>query len=472
MLTDFSALTSELTRISNHRRIGRVVAVGTASLEIAGLTHQARIGDQVAIGMRAGHELGGEIVGISEDHARAMTYAPLDGAAVGNRVTLLGPAGVHPDTSWVGRIVDAFGQSLDGRPLKPGAASATLRRAPPEPATRKALGARLSTGLSVFDTVLPLAKGQRIGVFSGSGVGKSSLLADLARGIEADIVILALIGERGRELRDFVDNVLGPEGMARAVVVAATSDQAPLIKRRAAWMAMATAEVFRDQGHHVLLLTDSLTRFAEAHREIALTAGEAPTLRGFPPSTANLIAGLCERAGPGPFGKGDITGIFSVLVAGSDMDEPIADITRGVLDGHVVLDRGIAERGRFPAVDVRRSVSRSLPGIATAEENEMIARTRRVLTAYENAELMIQTGLYADGSDAAIDEAIRLWPKLDSFFTARAPLGVAESFERLADSLGIVRKLTGVLPLDRRARAEPGSGLSGDVSRLGQNSSA
>ncbi len=283
MLTDFTALTAELSRISNHRRVGRVAAVGTASLEIAGLTHQARIGDQVAIGLAGGTELGGEIVGISERHARAMTYAPLDGAAVGRPAALLGPAGTHPDASWVGRIVDAFGQPLDGRPLTEGAASAALRRSPPAPAVRKTLGGRLGTGLAVFDTMLPLARGQRIGVFAGSGIGKSMLLADLARGIEADVVVYALIGERGRELRDFVDNVLGPEGMARAVVIAATSDQAPLIKRRAAWMAMATAEVFRDQGRHVLLLLDSLTRFAEAHREIALTAGEAPSLRGFPP---------------------------------------------------------------------------------------------------------------------------------------------------------------------------------------------
>lgn len=435
MLTDFTALGAEISRISNHRRIGRVVAVGSAALEIAGLTHQARIGDQVVIGMGSGAEIGGEIVAISADLARAMTYQPSDGVAVGNSVTLLGAAGVHPDMGWVGRIVDAFGQSLDGRPLPPGAASASLRRAPPAPATRKGLGARLGTGLSVFDTILPLAQGQRIGVFAGSGVGKSTLLADLARGIEADVVVLALIGERGRELRDFVDDVLGPVGMARSVVIAATSDQAPLIKRRAAWMAMATAEVFRDQGLHVLLLVDSLTRFAEAHREIALTAGEAPSLRGFPPSTANLIASLCERAGPGSFGKGDITGIFSVLVAGSDMDEPIADISRGVLDGHVVLDRGIAERGRFPAIDVRRSVSRSLPGIATAAENDQLARMRRVLTAYENAALMIQTGLYAQGSDAGIDEAIRLWPALDAFFTTRAPEGVADSFHRLGKIL-------------------------------------
>lgn len=436
MLTDFAALQAELARIPNHRRVGRVASVGAAALEITGLTHQARIGDQVAIDIGAETPLGGEIVGVDVDHARAMTYQPCDGASVGNQVALLGPTGVHPDERWIGRIVDAFGQPLDGRPLAPGAAGASLRRTPPAPATRKGLGARLCTGLAVFDTILPIARGQRLGVFAGSGVGKSMLLADLARGIEADIVVLALIGERGRELRDFVDNVLGPEGMARAVVVAATSDQAPLIKRRAAWMAMATAEVFRDQGRHVLLLIDSLTRFAEAHREIALTAGEAPSLRGHPPSTANLIASLCERAGPGPFGKGDITGIFSVLVAGSDMDEPIADITRGVLDGHVVLDRGIAERGRFPAIDVRRSVSRSLPGIASPDENAQLAHLRRVLTAYENAALMIQTGLYATGSDAAIDEAIRLWPRLDAFFTERAPDGVAASYARLGEVLG------------------------------------
>ncbi len=453
MLTDFEALAAELARVRNGRRVGRVTAVGTAALEIAGLSNHARIGDQVAIGLggRAAPlprgelgselggelrgELGGEVVGVSEALVRAMTYAPVDGVAVGDAATLLGPAGVHPAETWVGRIVDAFGQPLDGRPLTPGAASAILRRAPPPPAARKGLGARLATGLATFDTVLPLARGQRVGVFAGSGVGKSSLLADLARGIEAEIVVYALIGERGRELRDFVDNVLGPEGMRRAVVIAATSDQAPLIKRRAAWMAMAVAEVFRDHGRHVLLLIDSLTRFAEAHREIALTAGEAPSLRGFPPSVANLIAALCERAGPGPFGKGDITGVFSVLVAASDMDEPIADITRGVLDGHVVLDRGIAERGRFPAVDVRRSVSRSLPGIATAAENALLARLRRVLTTYENAALMIQTGLYAPGSDPAIDEAIGVWPKLDAFFTERSD-GVAESFARLGEALG------------------------------------
>jgi flagellum-specific ATP synthase len=228
MLTDFEALAAEIARISNRRRVGRVTAVGMAALEIAGLSNHARIGDQVAIGLGQGTSLGGEVVGISERVTRAMTYAPLDGAAVGDAATLLGPAGVHPAEGWTGRIVDAFGQPLDGRPLPAGVASASLRRSPPPPATRKGLGVRLATGLAVFDTILPIARGQRIGVFAGSGIGKSSLLADLARGIEADIVVYALIGERGRELRDFVDNVLGPEGMARSVVMLLHKRKVPL----------------------------------------------------------------------------------------------------------------------------------------------------------------------------------------------------------------------------------------------------
>jgi flagellum-specific ATP synthase len=433
MPTPFSALEAELDRITSYRRIGRVAAVSEAALELTGLTHQARIGDGVAIDASAG-AVSGEVVAVAERYVRAMTYGPSDGISVGARVLLERREGIHPGRHWIGRIVDAFGRPLDGRPLAPGAATAPLRRTPPDPAARRPLGARLATGLAVFDTVLPLARGQRIGIFAGSGIGKSSLLADLARGVEADAVVLSLIGERGREVRHFVEDVLGPEGMARAVVVAATSDQPPLVKRRAAWTAMAVAETFRDEGAHVLLLVDSLTRFAEAHREVALTAGEAPSLRAYPPSTANLIASLCERAGPGAEGPGDITGIFTVLVAGSDMEEPVSDIARGVLDGHVVLDRAIAERGRFPAVDVRRSVSRSLPRIASDAENATLAAARRVLTTYEDAALMIQTGLYAAGTDPAIDRAIRLWPALDALFAARSG-GVGESFAALRRAL-------------------------------------
>jgi len=254
----------------------------------------------------------------------------------------------------------------------------------------------------------------------------------------ADIVVIALVGERGRELREFTERVLGPVGMARSVVVTATSDQSPLMRRMCALTAMAVAEHFRDQGRHVLLLVDSVTRFAEAHREVALAGGEGASLRGFPPSLTQAIMGLAERAGPGPEGKGDITAVFSVLVAGSDMEEPVADILRGVLDGHVVMDRRIAERGRFPAIDLLRSVSRSLPEAANEDENAMIGEARRLLGAYDRAEMMIQAGLYAQGSDPLIDRAIKVWPQLDGFLAESAPAsGVVGSFERLKTSLAV-----------------------------------
>lgn len=229
--------------------------------------------------------------------------------------------------------------------------------------------------------------------------------------------------------------------MARSVIIAATSDQSPLVRRRCAWAAMAVAEHFRDKGSHVLFLADSITRFAEAHREVALAAGEPPTLRGFPPSTSHQIMSLAERAGPGSEGSGDITAVFSVLVAGSDMEEPVADILRGVLDGHVVLDRTIAERGRYPAIDLLRSVSRSLPAAATAEEGILIAQARRLLGTYDRAEMMVQAGLYISGSDPLIDEAIRAWPDLDGFLAEDEPGCTADSFARLAEILKAARTI-------------------------------
>jgi flagellum-specific ATP synthase len=232
-------------------------------------------------------------------------------------------------------------------------------------------------------------------------------------------------------LREFVETVLGPEGLARAVVVAATSDKSPLVRRRCAWAAMAVAEYFRDQGLQVLFLCDSVTRFAEAHREIATAAGESTALRGFPPSTSHLIMSLCERAGPGAEGRGDITAIFTVLVAGSDMEEPVADILRGVLDGHVVLDRRIAERGRFPAIDLLRSVSRSLPDAASAEENTLLTDARRLLGAYDRSEVMIRAGLYAEGSDPLLDRAVSVWEELDAYLALPEPQGSANSYARL-----------------------------------------
>lgn len=434
-------LQAEIAALRSERPFGQITRARSAALEVSGLSRKARLGDGIRLWPTGGAALRGEVIGIAGPFVTVLPEGSAEGLALGDRAELIGPAAIHPHDSWVGRIVDPLGRPLDGRPLARGPMRA-LRSLPPPAAERARLGARLDTGMAVFDTFLPLVAGQRIGLFAGSGVGKSSLLGRFARGVTADLAVIALIGERGRELRDFAERVLGAEGMARSIIVTATSDQPALMRRRCAWAAMAVAEHFRDQGLHVLFLADSVTRFAEAHREVALAAGEPATLRGFPPSTAHLIMGLAERAGPGAEGTGaegvgaeragQITGVFSVLVAGSDMEEPVADILRGTLDGHVILDRAIAERGRFPAIDLLRSVSRALPEAASMAENALIARARRLLGAHAQAELMIRAGLYAPGSDLLVDEAIRVWPGLDAFIAEDAPGGVAESFDRLA----------------------------------------
>jgi len=430
----FDALRAEIAAVEPSCRVGRIAELERGTLRVTGLSRGTGLGDRVLI-RGQGAAMGGEVLRIARDGLTVLPDGAAEGLAIGDAVDLVGRGEIAPDDGWIGRIVDPFGKPLDGRPLFRGPHTRPLRAAAPAAATRRRLGERLRTGVAVFDTLLPLVRGQRIGLFAGSGVGKSSLLAKFARGVAADVVVIALVGERGRELREFTESILGPAGMARSVVVAATSDQSPLIRRRCAWTAMAVAEHFRDQGLHVLLLADSITRFAEAHREVALAAGEAGNLRGFPPSIAHTIMALAERAGPGPEGAGDITAVFSVLVAGSDMEEPVADILRGVLDGHVVMDRRIAERGRFPAIDLLRSVSRSLPAAASPDENALIAEARRLLGAYDRAEMMIQAGLYAKGSDPAVDAAIRVWPMLDGFLTEDAPDGIEGSFRRLAACL-------------------------------------
>jgi len=433
----FDALRAEIASVPRFHALGRVAEVSRGTLRVTGLERRATLGDRVTVGGSLGaFSLGGEVLGLAAHGTTILTDDTPEGLPMGAEVRLYGQSRIAPDDSWIGRIVDPFGQPLDGRPLLRGPIARPLRSAAPPAATRRRLGGRLETGVAVFDTLLPLVRGQRIGLFAGSGVGKSSLLAKFARGVAADVVVIALIGERGRELREFTERVLGPDGMARSVVVTATSDQSPLIRRRCAWAAMAVAEHFRDQGLHVLFLADSITRFAEAHREVALAAGEEASLRGYPASLAPAIMALAERAGPGPDGAGDITAVFSVLVAGSDMDEPVADILRGTIDGHVVMDRKIAERGRYPAIDLLRSVSRSLPQAASPEENAMIAEARRLLGTWDRAELMIQAGLYAKGSDAQVDLAIKVWPALDAFLAEDAPPeGISASFRRLAAAL-------------------------------------
>ncbi len=428
-------LANEVRMLRPVHPVGRVVAAGHGVVTVGGLQNDAALGDHVRLETSRG-TLRGEVVNISGQGIVVLPDGSGDGIRIGDPIVLKGAPVIAPSDHWIGRIVDPYGQSLDGRNPGRGLVERPLRAKPPVATLRRPLGARLRTGLAVFDTLLPLVRGQRIGIFSGSGVGKSTLLGNLTREVDCDVAVVALVGERGREVREFVERTLGPEGMRKSVVVAATSDMPPLTRRRAMWTAMSVAEHFRDQGRHVLFLADSVTRFAEAHREVALAAGESSSLRGFPPSTAHQIMALAERAGPGHVDSGgDITAVFTVLVAGSDMDEPIADILRGVLDGHIVLDRQIAERGRFPAVDLLRSVSRSLPRAANDHENHLIRLARQRLGAYDRAEVMIQAGLYASGSDAEVDAAISVYPLLDAFLAELSPDGPKGAFARLQEIL-------------------------------------
>lgn len=431
MPADLQLLAKNIRAARLVRPVGRVVSVEGGTVRVTGLSDHARINAQVMLNREFGRPLSGEIIRVDPSHIHVLPGFPPEGLRVGDRVILHEVPGLAPCDDWIGRVIDPFGRPLDNKPLPRGPNSRDINPAPPPAAERRQMGARLETGLSVFNTLLPIARGQRLGLFAGSGVGKSSLMAHMARNLETDIAVIALIGERGREVSEFVEKTMGPDGMKRAVVIAATSDQSALIRRRCAWAAMTVAEHFRDQGRQVMFLADSITRFAEAHREIAALSGETPALRGYPPSLNPMITGLCERAGPGIDGQGDITAILSVLVAGSDMDEPVADTLRGVLDGHVVLSREIAERGRYPAIDVIKSVSRCLPDAATQQENDIILEVRKLLGAYEHSEVMIKAGLYAEGSDAVLDHAVRSWPELDSFIAAPEAGGISNSFDKL-----------------------------------------
>lgn len=403
--TSFSTLAVSLRNLKAGSISGEVSSIGGLELMAEGLGGEARIGTPVLIGGR----VRGEVVGIDGGRVRILPFGDWQGIAAGDIVTILDDAAViRPDISWLGRVVDAFGAPLDEHPPSEGTENYPLRGAPPDAFARRSVGAKLETGVKTLDVFVPICRGQRLGIFAGSGVGKSTLMGMLARQTDADVIVMGLVGERGREVQDFIRRDLGPEGMARTVLVVATSDQPPLTRRQAAWTATAVAEHFRDLGKQVLLMIDSVTRFAMAQREIGLAAGEPPTTKGYTPTVFAELPRLLERSGPGEpaRGQGDITAIYTVLVDGDDMNEPIADTVRGILDGHIVLDRKIAEGGRYPAIDVLKSVSRMLPHCHTRAEQVIMGRARRALSRHAEMEDLVRIGAYRKGTDPETDAAI------------------------------------------------------------------
>jgi flagellum-specific ATP synthase len=424
-----------LDRIASVTLYGRVTAVQGLLIECGGLPGTLSVGGRCTVEARGARRVPCEVVGFRADRALLMPFGSVEGIGLGCKV-LIADADpvVYPTTQWLGRVLDAFGRPLDaGAALALGPHGYPLRAQPPAASSRRRVAGKLDLGLRSINTFLTCCRGQRMGIFAGSGVGKSVLLSMLARYTSSDVIVIGLIGERGREVQEFLEDELGPEGRARSVVVVATSDEPALVRRQAAYLTLAAAEFFRDQGKDVLLLMDSVTRFAMAQREIGLSAGEPPTTKGYTPTVFAELPKLLERAGPGT-GQGTITGLFTVLVEGDDHTEPVADAARSILDGHIWLDRAIAERGRYPAVNVLRSVSRMLPNCNTAEENVLINRARLLMATYDDMAELIRLGAYKAGSDPLVDESIRLRDALEGFLAQdkRERALLAEGYERLA----------------------------------------
>jgi ATP synthase in type III secretion protein N len=420
---DLEAIRARLSETTALRPVGRVVGVTGLLLRV--LLPGARISDVLLI-RRRGEPLLAEVVGFQQGEALAVPLGEPSGVGPDDVVEGTGQAlQVSAGAPLLGRVLDGLGRPMDGRPAPTGLTSVLVDRAPPPALTRRPVSAPLETGVRAIDGLITLGVGQRVGLFAGSGVGKSTLLGSIARGANADVVVVALVGERGREVGEFLEHALGEAGRRRSVVIVATSDAPPIERLRAAQVATAVAEHFRDLGKSVLLLVDSITRFARAQREIGLAAGEPPARRGYPPSVFTQLPRLLERSGQSE--KGAITAIYTVLVEGSDMDEPIADEVRGILDGHIVLERKLAARGHYPAIDVLSSLSRVMPSVTTRSHQASAQRARALLATYEERRDLVLLGAYAKGSDARLDQAISAMPELERFLRQEAAAQEASS---------------------------------------------
>ncbi|WP_339860538.1 flagellar protein export ATPase FliI [Paremcibacter congregatus] len=431
-------LKAEIERMHAWRFYGRVVGVQGLLVEVAGAQQSLSIGSRVTLVSRQEKFIPCEVIGFQDDRALLMPYSMLEGVGVGCQAYVEGETPVsHPSMQWLGRVVNAMGEPIDGKgPIRAGAEAYPIRAQPPAAHLRQRVGDKIDLGVRSLNTFVTCCKGQRMGIFAGSGVGKSILLSMFARYAMSDVSVIGLIGERGREVQEFIEDDLGPEGLARSVVVVATSDETALMRRQAAYLTLTISEYFRDQGNDVLCLMDSVTRFAMAQREIGLAGGEPPASKGYTPTVFTELPRLLERAGPG-IGRGSITGLFTVLVEGDDHNEPISDAVRGILDGHIVLDRAIAERGRFPAVNILRSISRTMPGCNNNEQNDLLVTARKYLADYNDMEEMIRLGAYRSGANREVDEAIHFHPALEAFMaqkkTDRATLD--DGYQALAEIL-------------------------------------
>jgi len=429
------ALIEEIATLPSAETFGRVSAVQGLLIEVAGPVQTMRIGSRVDIADAAERPISCEVVGFRNNHAICMPFDHIDGVRMGCRAVVASQdASVRPTRGWLGRVLNAHGEPIDGKgPLPQGAEAMSLRASPPPPHLRARVGEPIDLGVRAINTFLTCCRGQRMGIFAGSGVGKSVLFSMLARNTAADVTIIGLIGERGREVQEFIEDDLGPEGLKKAIVVVATSDETALMRRQAAWLTLTLSEYFRDQGDDALCLIDSLTRFAMAQREVGLAGGEPPTAKGYTPTVFSELPRLLERAGPG-VGKGSISGLFTVLVEGDDHNEPVSDAVRAIVDGHIVMERSIAERGRFPAISILKSVSRTMPKSADPEYRPIIRKARELMGTYADMEELIRLGAYRRGSSEDVDEAIDRNADLEAFLAQEKDetSSIQDGYEKLA----------------------------------------
>lgn len=407
----FSTLQRRLAEVNLLPRLGRVT--GSIGLIVESDGPSAQIGELCAIRASQHEPVLAEVVGFRQNTLLLMPLGRTESIAMGSEVLSAGRLEVWPGSAFLGRVLDGLGQPLDGEPLPRGPRPWPVTSAPPAALTRQRISEPLPLGVRAIDGLLTCGRGQRLGIFASAGVGKSTLMGMIARSTCADVNVIALIGERGREVREFIERDLGEVGLARSVVVAVTSDEAPLVRIKGAHLATAIAEYFRDQGQHVLLMMDSLTRFAWAQREVGLASGEPPTRNGYTPSVFAALPRLLERAGCNS--SGSITGLYTVLVEGDDLDEPVADAARSILDGHIILSRKLAARGHYPAIDVLQSVSRLMSDLVAPQHRAAAQKLRQALADYAEAEDLINLGAYVTGSNPSIDEAIRLRASIESF---------------------------------------------------------